>query len=97
MMDDVEQANTASPKADSKSRPDDEAVSIVSDDNAIILKGQLDPVYEEKARVLNRAVSNNPSKSHSEPYRPNKASDPEDWHGMVSMAALRCRRLRLGV
>ncbi|KAK4116191.1 MFS general substrate transporter [Canariomyces notabilis] len=56
MMDDVEQANTASPKADSKSRPDDEAVSIVSDDNAIILKGQLDPVYEEKARVLNRAI-----------------------------------------
>lgn len=29
----------------------------LSDDDAVISKGALDPVYEAKARILNRAVS----------------------------------------
>lgn len=36
--------------------PEDE-VSISPGDNAILPEGQIDPVYEKKARVLNRAVS----------------------------------------
>jgi hypothetical protein len=33
-----------------------DAASIGHDDDAIIPKGQIDPVYEAKARVLNHAV-----------------------------------------
>jgi len=33
-----------------------DAASIGQDDDAIIPKGQIDPVYEAKARVLNHAV-----------------------------------------
>jgi hypothetical protein len=37
-------------------RPGDET-SLSSGDDAILPEGQIDPVYEKKARVLNRAVS----------------------------------------
>lgn len=33
------------------------SVGELSDDDTVISKGSLDPVYEAKARVLNRAVS----------------------------------------
>jgi hypothetical protein len=35
-----------------------ESVAVGIDDAAIFPKGQIDPVYEAKARVLNRAVRN---------------------------------------
>lgn len=38
----------------------DDAVSISQEDDAIIPKGQIDPVYEAKARVLNHAVRSDP-------------------------------------
>ncbi|OIW35420.1 MFS general substrate transporter [Coniochaeta ligniaria NRRL 30616] len=37
-------------------RTADDAVSVGQEDDAIIPKGQIDPVYEAKARVLNRAI-----------------------------------------
>jgi hypothetical protein len=35
-------------------------VSVHAGDNAIIPEGQIDPVYEKKAKLLNRAVSPTP-------------------------------------
>ncbi|GAB1310167.1 MFS siderochrome iron transporter 1 [Madurella fahalii] len=56
-MNDIEKAgSTAAVGPDSKPHRDEEATSIASGDNAIIPRGQIDPVYEEKARVLNRAI-----------------------------------------
>lgn len=40
----------------------------ISDDDTVISKGSLDPVYEAKAKILNRAVSGSPSASP--PARP---------------------------
>lgn len=57
MMNDIEKADSATAAGpDSKPHRDGETTSIASGDNAIIPRGQIDPVYEEKARVLNRAV-----------------------------------------
>lgn len=36
---------------------EDEASLQLGDDTAILPEGQVDPVYEKKAKVLNRAVS----------------------------------------
>lgn len=36
---------------------DEASLGYASDDTTIIPKGALDPVYESKARVINRAVS----------------------------------------
>ena len=36
---------------------DEASLGYASDDTSIIPKGALDPVYESKARLLNRAVS----------------------------------------
>ncbi|KAL2129517.1 hypothetical protein VTI74DRAFT_7645 [Chaetomium olivicolor] len=54
----AEKTNKATSLAEpSKPRPaEDEAVSLDAGDNAIIPEGQIDPVYEKKARVLNRAI-----------------------------------------
>jgi hypothetical protein len=78
-------------------------------DVAILPEGVLDPVYDAKARVLNKAVRFN---SFSSPYAlicqckgktrgltagmRQPETDSRHWHGMVSMAALHRRRLRLG-
>ncbi|KAB5580868.1 major facilitator superfamily transporter, partial [Coniochaeta sp. 2T2.1] len=43
-------------KGEVKPQAADDAVSIGQDDDAIIPKGQIDPVYEAKARVLNHAI-----------------------------------------
>lgn len=46
-------------KSDPESHPQPQVggvVAIGKDDDAIIPKGQIDPVYEAKARVLNHAV-----------------------------------------
>ncbi|KAJ4296940.1 hypothetical protein N0V88_003856 [Collariella sp. IMI 366227] len=60
MADDAETATqTASMAAKSSNKPvtmDDEIVSLNIGDNAIIPPGQIDPVYEKKARVLNHAI-----------------------------------------
>lgn len=37
-------------------RADYGSIDIISDDETVIAKGSLDPVYESKAKVLNRAV-----------------------------------------
>ncbi|KAK3935927.1 MFS siderochrome iron transporter 1 [Diplogelasinospora grovesii] len=52
---DTPPVTTTTPKSDSQKR-EDNALSIGSSDDAIIPKGQIDPVYEAKARVLNHAI-----------------------------------------
>jgi len=64
------------------------------EDAAVIPKGTIDPVYEAKARVLNHAVcANMLMRDLMLKYNP---PDSRDWYGMVSMAALHRRWLRLG-
>lgn len=56
-MEDIEASNktvSTAPKTVPKS--EHKATNDASDDEAIIPKGQIDPVFEAKARVLNRAV-----------------------------------------
>ncbi|SPQ17931.1 dd240813-eb38-4042-aaf6-cc0899c88052 [Thermothielavioides terrestris] len=56
-MDDFEKGNhpSSTGEASKPPRPGD-AVSLSAGDNAILPEGQIDPVYEKKARVLNRAI-----------------------------------------
>ena len=63
--------DTASPERRSSSRAID-----ALDDAGAIPKGQIDPVYEAKARVLNRAVSKPPPKSTICPIPYFKRSHP---------------------
>ena len=72
-----------------------EALPSAVDDAGALPKGTIDPVYEAKARVLNHAVSTWLERELSE-NRTEHILDPRDWHGMVSMAAVHCRRLWLG-
>jgi hypothetical protein len=64
------------------------------DDAAAIPKGTIDPVYEAKARVLNHAVC--ASMLMRDPILKYNSPDSRDWYGMVPMAALHRRWLRLG-
>jgi hypothetical protein len=59
-------------------------------DVAILPEGVLDPVYDAKARVLNKATRGLTAGMRQ------PETDSRHWHGMVSMAALHRRRLRLG-
>jgi hypothetical protein len=72
-----------------------EALPSAVEDAGAIPKGTIDPVYEAKARVLNHAVS-----SWWHKKRPGRMTewtpDPRDWNGVVSMAVVHCRRLRMG-
>ena len=65
------------------------------DDAGAIPKGQIDPVYEAKARVLNRAVSKAEAEMHL-PSFSNNQSDPGYRHGLVSMATFHRRGFWLG-
>lgn len=58
-----------------------------------IPKGQIDPVYEAKARVLNRAVS---CTAQTRTQVAEHRTDSRYRYGLVSMATLRGRWLRLG-
>lgn len=49
MADPIEKDSKTEPRAEDE-------VSVRSGDDAIIPRGQIDPVYEKKAMVLNRAV-----------------------------------------
>ena len=64
------------------------------EDAAAIPKGTIDPVYEAKARVLNHAVCAN--MLMRDLILKYNSPDSRDWYGMVSMAALHRRWLRLG-
>lgn len=44
-------------EADSRKGPDHYTTDVGIDDDTTIPGGQLDPVYEKKARLLNKAVS----------------------------------------
>jgi hypothetical protein len=69
-----------------------EDVALGVDDAGAIPKGTIDPVYEAKARVLNRAV-----REQAIYWRPSlPLPDPGHWDGMVSMAALHCHWIRMG-
>ncbi len=69
------------------------------DDVATVLPASADPVYDAKARVLNKAVSLSSAALYD--MGPGKAHktriDTRYWHGMVSMAALRRCWLWLGL
>lgn len=66
------------------------------DDTAIFPKGQVDPIYEAKARVLNRAAC--PWSQFILPPTVSLIADADQGyrHGLVSMAAVRCRGVWLG-
>ncbi len=64
------------------------------DDAAAIPKGTIDPVYEAKARVLNHAVCT--SMLTRDLILKYNCPDSRDWYGMVPMAAIYRRWLRLG-
>lgn len=66
-MTDTEKGNKAASveAGATKPRADDGATSITSGDNSILPRGQMDPIYEEKARVLNRAVRSFPRKDRN--------------------------------
>ena len=49
-------STTEKDKEAAKPQAAEDAVSLGLEDDAIIPKGQIDPVYEAKARVLNHAV-----------------------------------------
>jgi hypothetical protein len=66
-----------------------------ADDEAIIPKGALDPVYEAKARILNRAVSF-VSFTRVVDRWALTLSDSRSRHGAVSVGAFRRHRLWLG-
>jgi len=70
-------------------------VSQAINDVAILPKGTLDPVYEAKARVLNHAVRSPSTTQFASLSKP--VPDSTNWHGMVSMAAVHCCGVRLGM
>jgi hypothetical protein len=83
--------------ADAESESRLEALLSAVEDAGAIPKGTIDPVYEAKARVLNRAVST--SRGHGAApmlWKLTILSDPGNWNGMVSMAAVYCRRFWVG-
>jgi hypothetical protein len=63
-------------------------------DVAVLPTDTIDPVYEAKAQVLNRAVRNTPSIRQER--LADIVPDPRHRDGLVSMAALRRRRFRMG-
>ena len=69
------------------------SVALGADDAGAIPKGTIDPVYEAKARVLNRAVS---ASSWAASAALTAITDSRHWHGMVSMATLYSYRFWLG-
>jgi hypothetical protein len=46
----------AEPKQSKLAQKTEDEVSVNAGDNAILPEGQIDPVYEKKAKILNRAV-----------------------------------------
>lgn len=72
-----------------------------SEDAGNVLKGQVDSVYEAKAMVLNRAVSQSNGyyllQQGSRSIGLTLPPDSANWHGVVSMAAVHCRGFRLGL
>ena len=75
-------------------------VAAGANDDAIFSAGVLDPVYDAKARVLNRAVrlpSLSPRISVYIQVLTMCFSDCRPWHGLVPVAALHRRRLWMGI
>ena len=68
-------------------------VALGVDDAGAIPKGTIDPVYEAKARVLNRAVSHETVEVHGS----SRFIDTGYWHGLVSMAAVHRHWIRMGL
>jgi hypothetical protein len=68
-MTDVEKAyqptSVAEPKQSKLAQKTEDEVSINAGDNAILPEGQIDPVYEKKAKILNRAVCHSPTFNQS--------------------------------
>lgn len=81
---------------DDNARRDTDSLADTTDDEAIIPKGALDPVYEAKARVLNRAVSVSFPRPRGLFDRGFVCSDPRYWHGEVSVGIVYRHRIRLG-
>ena len=67
-------------------------IALGADDAGAIPKGTIDPVYEAKARVLNRAVS----RSIRVLKRCSRLPGTRYWDGMVSMATLYRRWIWMG-
>ena len=59
---DVEKSGKAPSVGEASKTPPraEDEVSLNAGDNAILPEGQIDPVYEKKAKILNRAVSHYP-------------------------------------
>lgn len=76
-------------QADSRKGPDHYTTNVGIDDDTAIPGGQLDPIYEKKARLLNRAVR--VSKQYPSSWSDLELTaplDPRYWHGLVPMAAV---------
>ena len=69
-------------------------VAVGIDEAAAIPKGTIDPVYEAKARVLNRAVSKKCSTWW--PVEADMTQGSRHRHGLVPMAVIHCCRFWLG-
>jgi hypothetical protein len=88
-IDDVSKTPPATGNPNIKTDPSIEGLS----DAAALPKGTLDPVYEAKARVLNHAVGTSGRVTREILM---EETDPRNWNGLVSMAALHRRGFRLG-
>jgi hypothetical protein len=82
------------PETEFEARNGAEDIPIAAEDVATIPKGTIDPVYEAKARVLNHAVGSPCTRSME--FVLIIKIDTRDRYGLVSVAAVHCRRLWLG-
>ena len=72
-----------------------DSLAETTDDEGIIPKDALDPVYEAKARILNRAVSVLISPPRGV-FDQDFSSDSRYWHGKVSVGIIRRHRIWMG-